>query len=82
MLSELKYVRACARISFIVSLACSSPLPSIRSNRRIFTCRNGSVIPDTSCSGLYPVVTSDFKLRTSKGTACLFVYLRDTNGRG
>lgn len=42
----------CASISFIVSLACSSPFPSILSNLRIFTWRNGSVIPDTSCSGL------------------------------
>lgn len=41
-----------ARISFIVSLAFSSPLPSRRSSRRILTCRKGSVIPETSCSGL------------------------------
>lgn len=59
----------CARISFIVSLACASPFPSNRSKRRILIWRKGSVIPDTSCSGLYPVVTSVLRWRTRRGTA-------------
>lgn len=56
----------------MVSLARTSPFPRKRSNRRTFTCKNGSVIPDTSCSGLYPVVTKAFILRTSIGTACVY----------
>lgn len=45
-------VRTWARMSFIVSLARTSPRPRRRSKRRTFTCKNGSVMPDTSCSGL------------------------------
>lgn len=59
----------CAKMSFMVSLACASPLPSRRNKRRILTCKNGSVIPETSCSGLYPVVTRDLRFLTSRGTA-------------
>lgn len=69
-LVESVLVATCARISFMVSLARASPLPSRRSNRKTLTCKNGSVIPETSCSGLYPVVTKAFRLRTSSGTAC------------
>ena len=69
-LVESVLVATWARMSFMVSLACGSPFPSIRRRRRILTWRKGSVIPETSCSGLYPVVTSDFRCRTSTGTAC------------
>mgnify|MGYP007100401271 CR=1 FL=1 len=40
-----------ARMSFMASLASTSPLPSNRRRRRILTWRNGSVMPLTSCSG-------------------------------
>jgi hypothetical protein len=65
----------------MVSLAGASPWPRRRNNRKTLTCKNGSVIPDTSCSGLYPVVTSAFKLRTSRGTACK-VTKSDLRSRG
>lgn len=42
----------CARMSFIASLASASPCPRCRRRCRIFTCRKGSVMPPTSCSGL------------------------------
>ena len=41
----------CAKMSFIVSEASGSPCPRILSNLRILTCKNGSEIPLTSCSG-------------------------------
>lgn len=44
-------VRTCASTSFMVSAASESPQPSTRSSRSMCTCRNGSVTPDTSCSG-------------------------------
>ena len=43
-----------ARMSFIVSDALGSPLPSILSSRNILIWRKGSEMPDTSCSGEYP----------------------------
>ena len=50
-LEDSVFVATCARMSFIADEASTSPLPSNRKRRRIFTCRNGSVMPDTSCSG-------------------------------
>ncbi len=46
-----------------------APFPSNPRSRSILTWRKGSVIPETSCSGLYPVVTKDFRCRTRRGTA-------------
>ena len=34
------------------------------------TCRNGSLIPLTSCSGVYPAITEFFSVLTSVGTHC------------
>ena len=45
-------VATCARMSFICSLVVASPLPKMRSSRRILICRKGSVMPATSCSGV------------------------------
>jgi hypothetical protein len=53
----------------MASLASASPCPRCRSRCRILTCKNGSVMPPTSCSGLYPVVTSDLRCLTRSGTA-------------
>lgn len=49
---ESVLVATCARMSFMVSLALTSPLPNSCMRRRIFTWRKGSVMPETSCSGL------------------------------
>merc|ERR1719431_308128 len=48
------FVATWASISFIVSEALGSFLPSILSSLRFLICRKGSEIPDTSCSGEYP----------------------------
>ena len=61
---ESVFVATCARMSLICSLIRASPLPSILNNRRILTCKNGSVIPVTSCSGAYPDCDSPFSTLT------------------
>jgi len=60
-----------AKISFIVSLACWLPFLSIQRSHKILTWRNGSMIPDTLCSGLYPVMTKDLRFLTRRGMACM-----------
>ena len=60
----------CARISFIVSLACTSPRPSSLSRRNSLTWRKGSVMPPTSCSGLKPVETRFLRCLTSSPVPC------------
>lgn len=64
--------RTCARMSFIVSLAAASPLPSSRNSRSTFVCKNGSVMPPTSCSGLKPVVARDLRCLTSSPVAWIW----------
>ena len=81
-LVESVLVATWARMSFIVSLAWGSPFPRIRRRRRILTWRKGSVIPETSCSGLYPVVTSALRCRTSTGTACEIMWVKVTSLSG
>lgn len=34
------------------------------------TCKKGSLIPDTSCSGEYPDMIRFFRIRTNWGTSC------------
>jgi len=41
----------------------------LQKSHKILTWRNGSVIPDTLCSGLYPVMTKDLRFLT-RGMAC------------
>lgn len=45
------FVATCAKISFIASDASESLCPKILNKRKIFTCKNGSLTPLTSCSG-------------------------------
>ena len=67
----IKQKLTCAKMSFMVSEASGSPCPRILSNLRILTCKNGSEIPFTSCSGEQPLIIRFFKIRTRFGTIFL-----------
>jgi hypothetical protein len=58
-------------MSLICSLTEASPRANTRRSCRILHCRNGSVIPVTSCSGAYPDDDSPFKILTKLGTTGL-----------
>ena len=62
------FVATCARMSLICSLVAGSPRPSTRKSCRILTCRKGSVMPETSCSGAYPELVRALSVRTNAGT--------------
>mmetsp|Transcript_4732 Transcript_4732/g.9633 ORF Transcript_4732/g.9633 Transcript_4732/m.9633 type:complete len:249 (-) Transcript_4732:520-1266(-) len=64
------FVATCARMSAIWSDVALQPAPSTRSRRSVFTCRKGSVVPLTSWSGVNPLSTRLFSIRTRSGTTC------------
>lgn len=67
---ERTWLLTWASISLITSLESASPLPSMRSNLKSRICRKGSVIPLTSYSGVYPLITKFFNTRTNVVTCC------------
>jgi len=55
-------------MSLICSLTDTSPRAKTRSKLRILTCKNGSVMPCTSCSGAYPDAERPLSNFTRLGT--------------
>src|SRR5271170_4161018 len=62
------FVATCAKISLICSLVPASPIPKVRNSLKILTCKNGSAIPVTSCSGSYPAFANVLSVLTNTGT--------------
>lgn len=48
---------------------CPSTTTQVICEWSVFTCRNGSLMPDTSCSGEYPDMIRFFRILTSCGTS-------------